>query len=345
MSRPEVHVVILWSNALPAADRILADLRGRFELLASYRVEWSRERFGENVRRFYGYDLPERVDKVAGSGSDPFLLLVVRDPAPEYGARERSWGFGPVNVTTYEGKQRWREWTGGGFRVHATVDRGEAARDVFLLLGRRLESFHDAPVRSWDEPPELSKADVVGAGGWRSEEELLTALEVTVGYVLLGRQRLLVSDRGRAEQVAGRHGELGLWAVGDGSFDEAWQRAVLRERVRDERGVYVPSSRDRFYLRLYEAVAHGRAVPPDELVELADAAGAPAGDYPDPRFARAVLDELFHRTGWRYVLPRDPAIPRNPAVLGRQARLKRELKRRAPRLARAGGRLKARLLC
>src|SRR5205823_2854057 len=138
MSRPDVHVVIVWSNALHAADRILADLR-RFELLASYRVEWRPERFDENVRRFYGYDLPERVDKAAGSGSAPFLLLVVRDPAPEYGVRERSWGLGPVNVATYDGKQRWREWAGGDFRVHATVDRGEAARDVFLLLGRRLE--------------------------------------------------------------------------------------------------------------------------------------------------------------------------------------------------------------
>ena len=106
----------------------------------------------------------------------------------------------------------------------------------------------------------------------------------------------------------------------------------------------MPCPRDRFYLPLYEAVAHGRSVPPDELAELADAAGASAGDYTDPRFARAVLDELFHRTGWRYALPRDPAIQRNPAVLGRRARLKRELKRRAPRLARAGGRLKARLL-
>src|SRR5213593_4208840 len=109
---PEVHAVILWSTALDAADRIASDMRERFENVGSYRVEWSRERFATNLRRLYGFALPERIDKTLGSGVDPFLLYVVRDPAPVYGARARSWGLGAVNVATYDAKERYREWTG-----------------------------------------------------------------------------------------------------------------------------------------------------------------------------------------------------------------------------------------
>jgi hypothetical protein len=160
----DVHVFILWSAAAPQADRIVADLRRKFELLDAYRITWAPDRFAENVRRFYGADLPERLDKAAGSGAGPFVVYVVRDPEPVYAPRLRSSGDSPpANAKAYDSKQRYREWTGGGFRVHATNTPDEAARDVFLLLGRTLESYAGAPSVSWDREPVALSAGVVGA--------------------------------------------------------------------------------------------------------------------------------------------------------------------------------------
>ena len=37
----DVHVFILWSAAEPQADRIVSDLREKFELLDARRVTWA----------------------------------------------------------------------------------------------------------------------------------------------------------------------------------------------------------------------------------------------------------------------------------------------------------------
>jgi len=141
----DVHVFILWSRAQPHADRIVADLRQKFELLDARRVTWPTRRFAENLQRFYGFGLAESVDKAFESGSGPFLVYVVRDPAPSYEPRAHSSGMRPANVKAYDSKQLYREWAGGGFCVHATTDVAEAERDVALLFQRPLRSFVETP--------------------------------------------------------------------------------------------------------------------------------------------------------------------------------------------------------
>jgi hypothetical protein len=323
--RPEIHAVILWSNALPQRDLLVADLAEHVELVASYRVEWPPERFSENLVRLYGFQLPERVDKVAGGGDQPFLLFVVRDPNPRYGARPRSWGLGPANTTMHDAKQRYRDWTGGGFRVHATIDAGEADRDLFLLLGRRSSEFADAPAIAWDSEPEHLAAEVVGATGWESSEQLLSALDVACDYVLLAEQplELLVGKRARAEQLLSSGDDVELHEEGDGDLHPGWQRALLRERVRDTRGRWVPTPQHRAMTALHRALGD-RAEPTRKLeVALDDEARAtlPRGDFSDPVFARALLDDFLRRNGWA---PKRRPTPRL-VTLGR--RIRRRLSR------------------
>ena len=294
---PEVHAVIVWSTALDATDRIVADLRERFELVGSYRVEWTRERFAENLRRLYGFALPERVDKTVGSGTDPFLLLVARDPSPEYGPRKRSWGLGLANVATYDAKYRFREWTGGGFRVHTTISREEAARDVFLLLGRRAESFLTAPALDWDREPDGWRSDVLGAAGWRSRDELLTALELTTGYALLRDPDLLLTgDAGWARDLVGE--EVEVRVLDSDGLPDGWRGAIVREAVPDARGHRLATPEHAFHALLHYALDGEVPVDAAELRRLAVAAGASEADYADPDFARATLDEFLHRNGW-----------------------------------------------
>jgi hypothetical protein len=212
-------VFILWSRVGPEADRIVSDLREKFELLDARRVTWTPERFSENVRRLYGFDLPERADKATGSGSGPFTVYVVRDPGPVYEPRPRSWGMHPANVKAYDSKQLYREWTGGGFRVHASNEPEEAARDVFLLFARTLESFATASSIPWDTEPSPWSADVVGRDGWSSLEQLMIALKVATTAVLeqdqstRGGRRLTVrvDDLARARQIVrARRGRIAI---------------------------------------------------------------------------------------------------------------------------------------
>jgi hypothetical protein len=323
--RAEIHAVILWSNALPQRDRLVADLAEHVELVASYRVEWPPERFSENLVRLYGFQLPERMDKVAGGGDQPFLLFVVRDPNPRYGARPRSWGLGPANTTMHDAKQRYRDWTGGGFRVHATIDAGEADRDLFLLLGRRSSEFADAPTIDWESEPEPLAAEVVGAAGWESTDQLVNALDVACDYVMLAEQplELLVGDQARAEQLLSSGDGVELHEEGDGDLHPGWQRALLRERVWDADGRWIPTPQHRAMTSLHRALRDPAGPTLTLEVALDDEAREtlPQGDIADPVYARALLDDFLRRNGWA------PERRRTPRSVALARKIRRRLRR------------------
>jgi hypothetical protein len=294
----EVHAFVVWSNARDRERMILEDVARRFVLLEVVRVEWSRERFAQNLTRLYGEALPDESEKERHCGSGPLLVVVVRDERPDYGRRRTTRRrFDVVNRRTFDARSRYREWTGGGYRVHATLTRAEAARDLFLLLGRRVEAYDDEAV--WGGCFDELRADCVGAAGWVVEDDLLTAVALTCGCVRLPAVgdglSLLTGDRWWAALIAngetdpwaarheivvgGRRRQLVLSEPGDGALDERWQRLLL-ERAGD--GVLLPEAPEELHLRLAQLVA-GRAAPSESererLDELAAAAGeAPVGD-------------------------------------------------------------------
>jgi hypothetical protein len=353
----EIHLFVLWAAALAHADAIYDDLQQHFDLVDSVRVHWRPEAFEENLLRLYGSSLAQRTEKMASVGVDPFHVLVVRDRAPAYGPRRRSWGIGPANVHTYDAKARYRQWAGGGSRVHATLDVREAERDVFMLLGRRLDELVDAPAVPWmREPYRESNDDIVGAPHWDSLRQLLTALEVCVPHVVLWRRprtsrgevlTLLVDERERAATVAAGWGGLGasrsvecsaagervvldLRETGDGTLDREWQRAVLRHPLRRGDGSLAPGADDDGYIRLHELVTDARDRDPEvEEIRPALPDSLPPGDYADPTFARAVLEEFMLRTGYGYATPAAGGIRPSPAVLGRRSRFRHLVRRRA----------------
>lgn len=256
----EIHVFVLWSKALVQQQRILDDIAGTFRIRDVSRVSWSVEGFSRNLTRFYGGLLPPRAEKERHCGTDPFLVVVVEDAAPLY--RPRRTPAGIVNARTFDAKQRHRSWTGGGHRIHASLNPREAEHDLFLLLGRTSASYLAAS-DEWDGEITVGPTALRGADGWLSVDELLAAVEVATPYVLLGESssppslELLVANRTRAAltanvgiedlthdrprvRVAGEQLELALSGVGDGSRPRRHQRRLLEERVLDHRGRFVP---------------------------------------------------------------------------------------------------------
>ena len=315
---PEIHVFLLWSNALDKTDQILADIRARFTVLDVFSIEWSPENFASNLTRFYGQTLPAGSEKELHCGTGAFLVVVVEDLQPIYAARTTTRGKVVLNVRMFDAKRRYRRWTGGGHRVHATVNPREADKDLFLLLGRRAAFYRAPPRDRWDGATVSLRRDLTGANGWQSRLELLAALETVTGYVALVRPttaeaaaaeplELLVenvwwaariangigeSDADQRVVVAGKELRLALSEVGDGSLDPSWQHLLLSHSVRDPDGLLVPSPEDRFYLALHDVASSGIELAPatrQDLDQLARGLSLPPTDYGDRGSAAAAL--------------------------------------------------------
>jgi hypothetical protein len=314
----DVHLFLLWPAALVQADRILADVERRFRIRELVRVHWSPERFPENLRRFYGASLPAGVDKHGQTGEGDLLVVLVTDPTPQYRLRRRTIGKALVNANVFDAKQRYREWTGSHL-VHATNDSRETAKDLFLLFGRRADDVARSEGRA--RPAVQSCAsDIVGADGWASLEQLLTALELSGGYALLGdelgqpltvltwdswtaailKARRLGDGQIHEVLVANEPTPLVLSWIGDGLLPTAWQEAILRSAVRSPAGMLTASPRDRFYLSLHQMLQAGLPPSADEARELSLIAiecDAPAGDYTDLGFIRSMLETFVGAFG------------------------------------------------
>jgi hypothetical protein len=269
-SRPELHLFVLWSRARKRETEILDDIRSTFRVVDVMEVTWSRRGFAENLTRFYGQKLPHGSRKQLHCGSGPFLVVVVEDERPTYmllpGSDLR------VNSSMWEARARYRTLTGGGHRVHATLDVQEFEHDLFLLLGDGADRYR--PGSTWEGRVERIRGDTTGTGGWRDLEQLYEALSVTMRWVIVGGAEgiapdalaggaadleLLVDDawwghatilgrgrrgsRRREVDVGGRVLAVDVWAVGDGLADVEEERMMLERRVALGRA-FVPSAED-----------------------------------------------------------------------------------------------------
>lgn len=204
---PEIHVFVLWSNALDVSAAILEDVARHFAIRDVFRVHWPEDTFSTNLTRFYGGLLPPGAEKEKHCGTGPFLVAVVEDREPVYAPRPVPKGI--VNARMFEAKQRYREWTGGGHRIHATLDASEAEHDLQLLLGRGAD-FYRERAAAWDGAETPWFAELVGAGGWRDRSELVAAISVATPCIEIddrastGRESLTlqVGDRVRAALTA-----------------------------------------------------------------------------------------------------------------------------------------------
>lgn len=283
--KSEIHLFVLWEKARGEEKKILSDMRNRFSVLAEIEAQWPAEVGAEKgFRRFYGTFLPNAAAKARNAGEGAFLIVVVCDPSPVYEMVETVRGTENVDVNIFRRKYVYRDWVGGHHRVHGTNSTAEARRDVMLLTGH--------PLEEWIDGTAIGKPMTVlpGQGGWRSMGEMFAFLNETIPYVVLREGEylpegigfghdidLLVPDKSDAVgllnaekqegwdalyavKVGGKKINLDFGYVGDGCFDEGWQREMLRHRTRTAKGVYVLSPLNYFYSLTYRAVFQKKKV-------------------------------------------------------------------------------------
>lgn len=177
----EIHIFVIWENARYLQDRILTDIAEHFTIIKQYEIIWTPSRASSNIVRFCGTRLGTNLRfKITDCGIGAFLVVVVRDENPIYEMRNTFHGTVVVNVNMFEAKQRYRQWTGGGIRVHATDNPIETSHDLALLLGKAVDDFVEMSPQS---EIEKQQKDIEGAGGWRSLRQLSFVIRQTAPYV------------------------------------------------------------------------------------------------------------------------------------------------------------------
>lgn len=138
----EYGLMIIWKNALFCKDKIIKDVKKRFELVNQFEIEWSKDKFAENLSRFYGENLPKNSFKEKHCGNGNFILLILKDKNPIYKFRKTSKGKKMVNVNFFDSKELYRNWT-GSHMIHATNDVEEFKHDLMLLLGVNVKDYEE----------------------------------------------------------------------------------------------------------------------------------------------------------------------------------------------------------
>ena len=288
----ELHLFIIWERGRYKETDILFDIKSHFQIVKCYDILWSDECVSDNFTRFYGTNLPKGSGKEKECGTGRFLLVIVYDENPQYAIRHTSKGDAFVNVNMFDAKSKYRNWTGGGHKIHATNSPKETKHDLILLLGINVADFVK------NEPDcQITKLeqDVVGAKGWQSLSELFYVLNNTVNYVVLrGKNELLnnqFSDEHRDVDlliddyentkyvingisccsktrphekitIAGYDYFLDLWPIQKRYFDPIWCQEMLSNKVLTN-GFCFLDEKNEFYTLLYHCLIYKNKIVDD----------------------------------------------------------------------------------
>lgn len=287
----EIHLFILWENAMYKKQEIIEDIKNNFDILAMYNITWSKEKFSENLSRFYGTNLPKGCGKEEHCGTGTFLLVVVRCNNPKYEKRDTSKGIQTVNINMFDKKTYYRELTGGGHRVHATNSEVETNHDLTLLLGKSVKDFlKENP--NFDGKEKNINQDLIGAREWESAKEMFYVLNNSANYAILRNyealpEEIYVNDHNDIDiicdsyenvayilnakkvfekepdyrvhyktKVKNRYVYFDLRHIGDDYYYKKLEEDLLKTKIFNKKGFYTISDDYYFYTLLYHAILH-----------------------------------------------------------------------------------------
>ena len=284
----EVHLFILWENARNKEEEILEDIKKNFNIIGLYNIKWNKDKFSNNLSRFYGTNLPENSGKEQHCGNGDFLLIIVEVENPIYEDRETSKGIQKVNINIFDKKTYYREITGGGHKVHATNSEAETNHDLTLLLGKNTEDYLKENTKNGGIVD--IEQDLIGVNGFKTVKEMFYVLNNCINYAIIRNYESLPDEIYLNEhndidiicdscenaayilngekvfpenyrvhykvKVEDKFAYFDLRHVGDNYYDEKIELEILNKRIFNERGFYTISDELYFYTLMYHAMIH-----------------------------------------------------------------------------------------
>lgn len=352
----EIHLFIIWEKGRSKEKEIIDDIKKRLKVLSVIKIQWSPDKFAENLTRFYGKNLPSSSDKIKECGKGEFVLIVVKDSQPLYRPRKTTKGVKMVNINIFDSKEMYRYWTGGGVKVHATNSEAELNHDLTLLTGMNGADFESYVKKNKNYAYSETK-DIVGAYEWDSFDQVLYVLNNCSEYIILrnfeelpehvtigkhGDIDFLVSDRDQfrmilnskpvfrdklrvRETIHTMNGELfcDIRSIGDGYYDEQWEKHMLSCKKFNSNGFYTSCDEDLFYSLLYHAVIQKKEIASDYVEKIHKySVGVLADEMLRVESRSSCLNLLctfLKNNGYMITEPSDPSVTFN--VIGTDKKL------------------------
>ena len=293
MNKSNLYLFILWERARENEEFLFREIKKKFDIKDVYEIEWNRNNFPNNLRRFYGPGkIGDVVKKTKLCKTGPFLLVIISDPNPIYEKRRTSKGMELVNVNLFESKKKFRNKTGKGYAIHGSITKKETNDDLTMLLGKNLKDIENEMNAKWDGSIKKFKSDLVGQDGWESMQQLLYVLNSTTNYVVLRNYEGIldnlsnykhadidiltdeylripyITNGGKASfnEKFPKTVKIGNTAIqfdfgypDDGYYDEKWAKDILKRRILND-GIFTPSTEDYFYSLFYHMIFHQKRI-------------------------------------------------------------------------------------
>ena len=290
MPNSDFTLFIIWEKARVKEKEILLKIESEFQILQKYEIQWSEEKFLNNLSSFYSDDVYHQPTQKKMRGTGPFLAVLCLDEKPLYEKRETNHGTVLVNIHTLDFKTYIRKtFLNGGFTFHASDDLEEAKHDVVLLTGK---SINDILKTETSDKVIFLKQNLPCVDGWKSMSQVFYVLNEACNYVVLwgheklphdfisherdgdidlltdNLQRLISVLRDNNDlrtnafvfynwlEVGGEKNLFHAKFVGDDYFDRNWQIRQLERRYLNKNGIYVLNDEMQFYSLLYHGLIH-----------------------------------------------------------------------------------------
>jgi hypothetical protein len=333
----ETHLFIIWKNARYKEKEFIEEIKNKLRIVEVCEVTWSNEAYSSNLTRFYGQKLPDRSFKEKHCGKGPFLLVICEDLSPKYNERDTiSRDIERVNTNIFDLKQKFRNMTGGGHKVHATNNPIETNHDLSLLLGVNVEDYNVSQKQTWSGEISSLESDLVGCNGWESAEQLFYILNACEEYVVMrnfdgfpekitleghddvdllvrdfdnfvyllnGKKTFKKSYRVQYQVCINKHNVLfDIRSVGDEYFCRSWQEDILSTRTLKGE-IYIPDEEMHNYSVLYHALVHKKSIANDYIIKLNS-----WFNTTDINKLSLILEGFLQDRKYNYVEPRDLSV-------------------------------------
>ena len=297
MSNSEIHIIIIWEKGLEKLSHIIYDLENSFKVLDVKKNIWNKKNFSNNLSRFYGEKLPDGSFKEKHCGNGPFISVIIKQDNPIYEKRKTSRGVFLVNSNLYDKKQLYRQWTGGGHKVHTSNDVAEANHDMFFIFGTKSSSYLE--IKNWNKEIKEYNSKVKGVDGWKNFDDMFSFINKLSDYVILRNYKeidsinandsdidFLTKNKDFSYHINGfkKHknkarsafsikiGSINYSAdvryLSDGYYDSKWVDDIIKNRVLYEDRFFIPCPEDEFFSLLYHSLIHKNKMSDQYLEKL-----------------------------------------------------------------------------
>ncbi len=332
--KSELHLLIIWENSRHKSEWILEELKEKFTIREIFEVKWHDKDFTKNLKRFYGVTLPNPGKKMIQCGKGPFLVILITDQHPKYEKRNTSLGKQNVNVNVYDIKRKFRTMIDGEYPIHGSIHEKEANHDLILLFGKNIHDLEKTISKEWDGEIKKNTGDFFGSKKWNCLEDIFYILNSTTNYVVLRNFEELPTKKPQGDhkdidiltdeqwhipfllnttrsekggspyvKIDGEKIFLDIRYVGDIYYDENWSNSILKNRIRTNKGIYIPNEKDQFYSLLYHCLIHGAGLSNDYLQKiqtLSKKLEIEIDDFSNLSKLEKILEEFMNKSGYQY---------------------------------------------